>query len=66
MKRLDPRDKKTLDDLQRMHKAEKIFEEALGRFIAWLSNSPTGSFSLTVPVHQGGIRKHKFSVEEDG
>jgi len=50
----------------REKEANIVFDEAKERFIHWMASKPTGKFGITIPVHQGGIRKHRFFVEEDG
>lgn len=45
----------------------EIFQEARKRFIKWVNDKPTGSFSIEIPVNQGGIRdKPEYKYTEKG
>lgn len=46
-------------------KAQQIFVEAEKRLYEWLKDKPTGSFSVTIPVNQGGVRgKPEYVIRE--
>jgi len=49
------------------NKINDIFQEARSRFIKWVKDKPTGSFSMDIPVNQGGIRdKPEYNFKEKG
>lgn len=55
-----------LTENTRCSKPFDVFEQAKEEFKRWVQESPTGEFSLTVFVNQGGMRgKAKISKKED-
>lgn len=43
-----------------------IWNAAYARFMEFLKDKPTGSFSVKIPVNQGGVRRPEYEIKEKG
>jgi len=53
------------ENFRQSNKANEVFEQAKEEFKRWVQGSPTGEFSLTVFVNQGGVRGNAKIIKKE-